>query len=904
MEPAEVLAALRSDPERGLSRDEVISRLELHGPNVIRAEEDISPIRILLKQFSNMLIAILLIATLISAFLGEVFDAVVIVVIVLFAVLLGFLQEFRAERALESLKRMLSPTCNVLRDGVRTEIPAEELVPGDLLLLDAGDRVGADARLIDAFSLQADQAPLTGESVPVLKVTPKLDVHTFVADRLNMVFAGSTITQGRGKAVVVATGMRTEFGKIASEVATVEAEDTPLEKRMAEIGNKLGRIALVLVTMIAAAGLLEEYLRTGTVGLGFVVRIFLFAVALAVAAVPEALPAIVTGTLAIGMRIMAKRNALVRRMPAVETLGSTQIICSDKTGTLTKGEMTVRQVYVSGRVYKVTGSGYEPTGQVLFEDGPVETVGREDLQAFAKAAVLCSDASLHQEDGRWIVRGDTTEGALVTFAEKLGLRQNEVRSANPRMNELPFTSERKRITTIHKDPGGIITAYMKGAPEIVLPLCESILLDGGVVELSEGDRERVLALNEEMAIKALRVMAVARRELGAMPTDLSEEFIESDFTFLGLAGIIDPPRQDAIDAVEASRNVGMRPIMITGDHKLTALAVAKETGIYQDGDLVITGEELDKMDEAEFEKKVDRISVYARVSPGHKLRIIDAWKKRGKVVAMTGDGVNDAPALKKADIGIAMGITGTDVTKEAADLVLADDNFATIVKAIELGRWIYDNIKKYLAYLLQGNFVEIAVLTIISLIILPFMGLHGDDALPLLAVQILYINLATDGLPAIALGFSPPEPDLMRKPPRPKDESVFTYEVTRLIIMALVVQTPLLILGFMDALPTGLVFARSRLFLMFVGIELAIALNCRSLTHSLLEVKPHKWILLAVVWEVLLITVLAFIPPVRSALGMVFPSGNDMFWIVGAAVETAVSIELLKKILNKRLATS
>ncbi len=895
LDPAEAILALESSKELGLTDDQAISRAAIYGPNVLETGKRTSPIRVFLEQFSNLLIGILLIATVISALLGEIVDALVIFVIVLFAVILGFLQEFRAERALESLKKMLSPTSTVIRNGLRKEIPASQLVPGDILLLEAGDRIDADARLIEAFNLQLNEAPLTGESVPVMKVTDKLGEALSLGDRLNIVFAGTTITQGRAKALVVSTATHTEFGKIATEVAAIETEETPLERRMKEIGEKLGRIALIIVTVIAFGGLLEEFARTGTVGMDFVVRIFLFAVALAVAAIPEALPAIVTGSLAIGMHIMAKRNALVRRMPAVETLGATQIICTDKTGTLTRGEMTVRQLYLSGAKFEVTGKGYEPKGELLPSDDSSESSDPEAGNRFATAALLCSDALLVQEEGEWIVKGDTTEGALVTLAEKVGVKQNEVRDLHPRVGEISFTSERKRLTTIHVEPNGRVIAYMKGAPDVVLPLCSATIENGNVRELKDSGRASILRVNEEMALRALRVIAVAEKELPSISKNYSEQLIESNFTFLGLAGIMDPPRQEAIEAVHTAKAVGMKPIMITGDHKLTALAIARETGIYEEGDLVLTGDEVDSLSEAEFEEKLEKISVYARVSPSHKLKIVDAWKKKGKVVAMTGDGVNDAPALKKADIGIAMGITGTDVAKESADLVLADDNFATIIKAIELGRWIYENIKKYLAYLLQANFVEIAVLTLASLIILPLTGAHAEDALPLLAVQILYINLATDGLPAIALGFSPPDPDLMKKPPRLREESVFTREVVRLIILALVVQTPLLLFGFMSGLSEGLVAARSRLFLMFIGVELAIALNCRSLRHSVIEIRPHKWLVVAVMWEVFLIVVLLLIPPARNALGMVFPTYRDLMWVAGGVAVTGVSMELLKK---------
>jgi P-type Ca2+ transporter type 2C len=900
LDPAEAISALESNKDSGLTDDQAISKATIYGPNVLETGKRASAIQVFFHQFSNLLIGILLLATVISAALGEIVDALVIFVIVLFAVILGFFQEFRAERALEALKKMLSPTSTVIRGGIRKEIPASQIVPGDLLLLEAGEKVDADARLVESFNLQMNEASLTGESAPVMKVTGKLAEASSVADRLNIAFAGTTVVQGRAKALVIGTGSRTEFGKIATEVAAIETEETPLERRMKEIGEKLGRVALAVVTIVALGGLLEEFVRTGTVGIDFIVRIFLFAVALAVAAIPEALPAIVTGSLAIGMHTMAKRNAIVRKMPAVETLGATQVICTDKTGTLTRGEMTVRQLYLAGRKFEVTGKGYEPIGEIRPSEGSQEPVNADVWTMFANASLLCSDALLIQEGGEWVVKGDTTEGALVALAEKVGVRQNEVRNLHPRMGEISFTSERKRLTTIHVEPNGRVVAYMKGAPDVVLPLCSAISENGKVRELREDGRATVLSVNEEMAQSALRVIAVAEKTLPSIPKDYSEQSIESGFTFLGLAGIIDPPRQEAIEAVRTAKAVGMKPIMITGDHKLTALAIAKETGIYEENDLVLTGNELDALRDEEFEEKVERITVYARVSPGHKLKIVDAWKKKGKVVAMTGDGINDAPALKKADIGIAMGITGTDVAKEAADLVLADDNFATIVKAIELGRWIYENVKKYLAYLLQANFVEIAVITLASLIVLPLTGAHAEGALPLLAVQILYINLATDGLPAIALGLSPPDADLMKRPPRPREESVFTREVVRFIVLALIVQTPILIFGFVTGLPDGLVAARSRLFLMFIGVELAIALNCQSLRNSVLETRPHRWLVIAVLWEVFLIVMLLLFPPARNVLGMVLPTSIDLMWIVGAVLAAGISMELVKKLTKLR----
>jgi Ca2+-transporting ATPase len=708
---------------------------------------------------------------------------------------------------------------------------------------------------------------------------------------------------GRGKAVVVNTGMRTQFGKIVEAVSSIEIEETPLERRMNEIGKTLGKIVLLLVAAIAVGTLIETYSRGGVIGFDLIASIFIFSVALAVAAVPEALPAIVTGSLAIGTRVMAQSNAIVRNLPAIETLGSTQIICTDKTGTLTKGEMTVREVWAANSRFEVTGTGYEPKGNLTARLGSDESKVRDVLQELAKAVVLCSDAVLHLEGEKWTVIGDVTEGALITFSEKLGVSTDELRRISVRVSELPFSSERKRLTTVHLDNREKVMAYTKGAPEKILGFCQSIQKEE-VVQLTREGKSAILSVSDQMAQSGLRVLAIAERTLDEVPKQYSEEMIETGFTFLGLVGINDPPRPDAIEAVQAARRVGMKPVMITGDHKLTALTIGKETGIYNVGDAAITGEELEKLGEAELEESVERISVYARVSPIHKMRIVNAWQKKGKVVAMTGDGVNDAPALKKADIGIAMGLTGTDVTRDAADLILADDNFATIIKAIELGRWVYYNIKKYLAYVLQTNFVEIAVMTLASLIVLPWRGLFGDKVLPLLAVQVLYINLATDGLPAIALGFSPPDPDLMIRAPRPKNEPVFTREVTRLILMALLVQTPILILGFTFGLNEGLLAARSRLFLMFVAMELAVALNCRSLSYSFLRVRPHKWLLLAVAWECMLIIALQIIPSTRAALGMVQPSRLDLAWIIGAAVVTTTAIELLKEFWKLPMSTN
>jgi len=891
IEAAQVLKELNTDPHHGLTEDEIKRRLEKYGYNELKKEEGISPFTLFINQFKNILIIILLIATVLSALVGETFDAGLILVIVVFCAVLGFIQEYRAGRALEALKKMLSPTITVLRGGREEEIPSMELVPGDILLLEAGDKIPTDARLIENHSLRCDEAPLTGESVPVGKDIKPLPENVRVNDRKNMVFTGTTVTYGRGKAVATSTGMNTEFGKIAEEVMAVETEKTPLEKRTDEIGKWLGIISFGICFLVAAVSVVREILEGGKVDLPFIVTMVMFAVSLAVAAVPEALAAIVTGALAIGMHQMAKRNALVRKMPAVETLGCTTVICSDKTGTLTKGEMTVRKIFTGGRAIEVTGAGYEPKGE--FKGSEIDIKNSKSLQLLLQGGLLCSDAVLEEKEGKWMIKGDPTEGALVVAAVKAGLHETEMRLENPRIEEIPFSSERKRMTTIHQMEDGKKTAFMKGAPEVVLGRCSHILEGDGVRELSETAKVQILKQNEEMAQAALRVLGFAYREC-TEPIECTEEYLEHHMVFVGLAGMMDPPREEAIEAISVCKKVGIKSIMITGDHKLTAVAIAKEMGIYKEGDMVLTGEELERKSEEELEKIVDKITVYARVSPMDKLKIVKAWKARGEVVAMTGDGVNDAPALKHADIGVAMGITGTEVTKEASDMVLSDDNFATIVKAIERGRWIYDNIKKYLTYLLRCNITEVVVIGGVVLI-------SGPKYLPLLAGAILYINLVTDGLPALALGIAPPDPDIMERPPRDPKESVFSWDVRAFILLALVIEIPFFFFLFYHEL-YDITHARTETFFLFIIIELIIALNFRSMRYSVFKSPPHMWLVLSIVSQIILTAVLIQIPSIRDSFGIIKPSASDIGIILAFGVVVFISMEIVKAILRRRMA--
>jgi Ca2+-transporting ATPase len=829
----------------GLASAEADRRLAQHGPNELQAAQRVSPWALLAEQFKNVLIIILLLATALSAFLGHGVEAVAIAVIVLFAVVLGFVQEYRAERAIEALRQMAAPTATVLRDGSEVDLPARSLVPGDVVVVHAGDKIPADARLMEAINLQIEEAALTGESVPIEKHTAPLGQNAqAVGDRKNMAYAGTAVTYGRGRALVVATGMQTEFGKIAQMLQSVETGKTPLQVNLDKVGHTLARAAFVVVAIIVALGLLR--------GQPFI-EMLIFGIALAVAVVPEALPAVVTISLALGVQKMSRRNALMRRLPAVETLGSTSVICSDKTGTLTKDEMTVRQILVAGQVLEVTGSGYEPQGEFSLagnSTGPIPL-----LTDLLRAAALASDAHIarSEADGRWHVKGDPTEGALVVAAAKAGLDKAALDAEFPRTEEIPFTSETKRMTTLHR-AGQATVAYSKGAPEIILASCTRQLSAQGDIALSAEDRDRVLETAREMAGQALRVLAVAARPEAQLAT------AERDMTFLGLLGMIDPPRPEAKAAIQTCEVAGIKPVMITGDHPLTAQAVARELGLLKTG-RVVTGAELEGMTDDDFARQVEDIEVYARVSPAHKLKVVTGLQQKGHIVAMTGDGVNDAPALKKADIGIAMGITGTDVTKEAAAMTLTDDNFASIVAAVEEGRGIFGNIKKYLMYLLSSNIGEIGLMAGASLLGLP---------LPLSAVQILYVNLATDGLPALALAVDPPESDLMRRKPRDPRTGIFTRPVVTLMTVG-GLWSALVNLGlFAWARASGrsIEEAMTMTFVSLVLIQFFKAYNFRSDRLSVLN-RPfaNKWLNLAIVWELILLVLIVYVPFLHAPFG-------------------------------------
>ncbi len=872
LETNDVLHQLGTSLEHGLSSAEAARRLADQGPNELQAAERISPWSILFQQFKNVLIIILLVATVLSAFLGHGLEAAAIAVIVLFAVLLGFVQEFRAEKAIEALREMSAPTATVIRDSEEVELPARDLVPGDVILLRAGDKIPGDVRILEAINLQVEEAALTGESMPVEKQVEPIAVSNLtVGDRRNMAYAGTVVTYGRGSAVVVATGMNTEFGKIAGMLQAIETGRTPLQENLDKVGAVLARAAFLIVGVIVILGLLR--------GQDFI-EMLIFGVALAVAVVPEALPAVVTISLAIGVQRMVKRHALMRRLSAVETLGSTSVICSDKTGTLTKDEMTVRKIHVAGRILNVTGAGYEPRGQFSQDGQHVEPT--DPLKRLLRAAALASDAHIvhSEEEGRWHVKGDPTEGALVVAAAKAGLPKADLDHTYPRVNEIPFTSETKRMTTLHRTPDGPV-AYSKGAPEIILESCAQELTAEGIRPLDEAGRQAILATAQQMAGEALRVLAVAGK------WEATIEQAEEGMVYLGMLGMIDPPRPEAKAAIETCNEAGIKAVMITGDHPLTARAVAAELGLLKNG-RVITGAELEAMDDATLERQVEDIEVYARVSPAHKLRVVTALQNRGHIAAMTGDGVNDAPALKKADIGIAMGITGTDVTKEAAAMTLTDDNFASIVAAIEEGRGIFGNVKKYLMYLLSSNIGEIGLMAGATILGLP---------LPLSAVQILSVNLATDGLPALALSVDPPEPDLMQRKPRDPRTGIFTRPVIILMLLGGLWSTIVNLGLYIWARNSGrsAAEAMTMTFVSLVLIQFFKAYNFRSDRHSVLN-KPfaNKWLNWAILFDLLFLLVIVYVPWFHEPFGTYSLPWHDWAILVPLAFTVVPVLELAK----------
>ncbi len=898
----DLVRELGADPPLGLTEGEARSRLERHGRNELAAERTVPAWRRFLAQFQDVLVILLLAATAISAAIWVYerdaalpYEAIAILAVVLLNAVMGYTQESRAEAAVAALRAMAAADATVLRDGHRRNVPAAEIVPGDIILIEEGDTIPADARLIESAALQAAEAALTGESLPVSKDAAPIDDEVPLGDRHNMVFSGTAATYGHGKALVTATGMRTEMGRIAGLLKETPQESTPLQRELDRTGKVLGVVVVVIAIAMIATIVVAENVRSASV----LFDVLILGVALAVAAVPEGLPAVVTAVLSIGVQRMARRNAIVRRLAAVETLGSATVIASDKTGTLTKNEMTVRVVVTaSGRV-NFEGSGYAPSGRARSDaGGEIEGALRTELERALSVADRANNATVEEREGRWTVQGDPTEGALLVAARKAGLDPEELDERLPRVGEVPFSSERKLMSTLHRDAAqhdrGIV--FTKGAPDVLLARCSRELIGDERRPLTEPRRQQILETNEALAGQALRTLGVAARWLSAEAladhVAHPDARVEQDLVFAGLVGIIDPPRPEAREAVARAKSAGIRPLMITGDHPRTASVIAQELGISDDG-RALTGAQLDALSPDAGTRTVAETSVFARVNPEHKLRIVDALRRAGAIVAMTGDGVNDAPALKKADIGIAMGITGTDVAKEAADMVLADDNFASIVAAVEEGRAIFANIRKFLRYLLSSNIGEVMTM-FFGVVLARHIGLDAGKAgvaLPLLATQILWINLVTDGPPALALGLDPADTGLMEQPPRPVGESVITARMWRGIAVIGVIMAAGTLFVLDASMPGGFVeghgdlrFGQTMAFTTLMLFQIFNVVNARSDEHSAFaHLFTNRWLWGAIVVSVALQVLVVYVPFLQRAFGTVGLTGRDWALCVGVA---------------------
>ncbi|MFW9834541.1 MAG: cation-translocating P-type ATPase [Candidatus Thorarchaeota archaeon] len=901
-----VIRRLESTPE-GLTTSEASARFEKYGSNELVETGGISPLRMFIQQFVDPMVIILLIAIVISLLTtvlstgnghneGGIIDAIVISAIVIFNAIFGFIQEYRSEKALEALKEMAAPKARVMRDGLWTVIDSRNVVLGDLIGFEAGDRISADSRVTYAVGLSADEAPLTGESVAVRKLTEAIHLSSpVVGDMKNMVFQGTTITSGKGQAIVTATGMRTQFGKIAELVQESEKSMTPLQLDLDDLGKKLGALIVFLCIIVFGAEVLKQTAQ--------IFASLLAAIALAVSAIPEGLPAVVTITLAIGVQRMVARNAIVRRLPSVETLGSTTVICSDKTGTITKNEMTATTLFVNGMTISVSGVGYKKKGKFTRASEDYNVMGDPHVVKLLEIGQLCTNSVLQPDPsgkGDWSVVGDPTEGALLILAEKAGISHEDTLSRNKELTEISFDSARKRMTSITRDEDGNLVANAKGAPEVLLPLCTHIYENDDIRELTQKEKDNIIQINAGFAEGALRVLAFAYRPLEHEIPDWEPEAVEHNFIFVGLIGMIDPPRDEVRDAIRLCKHAGIRPVMITGDHKLTARAIAREVDLIDTDGEVLTGSDLDSLSHEQYKTVVKRCNVFARVAPEHKLEIVSALKENAEIVAMTGDGVNDAPAIKSADIGIAMGIRGADVTKEASDVILTDDNFATIVSAVEKGREIYSNIRKFVRFLLAANFDEVFLIFIVVMIGLP---------LPITAIQILWLNLATDGFPALALGVDPPESGVMDRPPREPGAKMMNRGMIMFIITAGFVAflasltmffwslwayggwipgvTGDMINWQVDVSPiTGLDWnyvlshGRTAVFASVVCFELLFVWNCRSEYHPVwrTEIRGSKFLMGAVLLSLVLTLFTIYFPPL-AAIFQTKPL-NPIDWVV------------------------
>jgi Ca2+-transporting ATPase len=880
--PEDICLNLKTDLHRGLSNVEAEKRFQEFGPNQLPEQKRVSPLTLLISQFSSFIVWTLIVAAFIAGFLGEWIDATAIGVIVILNAFLGFFQEYRAEKSLAALRKMATPFSKVIRGGELQTLSSEKIVPGDLILIEAGDRIPADGRIIQSIELSTQEAALTGESMPIHKIAELLEKPNLqVGDKKNMGFLGTVAVSGKGYLVVTETGLQTELGKIASLLQGGREEQTPLQIRLEELGHRLVWICLGVVALVFALGFFR-----GTP----LVENLLISISLAVAAIPEGLPAIVTIALSIGVRKMAKRNALVRRLPSVETLGCTTVICTDKTGTLTQNEMVVRSIWVNDSFVDVTGVGYTPEGDFEINHVKINQQDIPELIIALKIGTLCNSAELHQNHNQqkaWNIAGDPTEAALLTAAGKANLFKQDLEQENPIITEIPFDSERKRMSIVRQTPEGPLL-FIKGATDIILAHSESILLNGKIETLTAECKKSILDANASLASQALRVLAVAYRPL---PQDVKiDQSMEDKLILVGLIAMMDPPRPEVKKSIETCKKAGINTVMITGDHKETAVAVAKELKLMKEGTLALTGAELEQMDDQTLADKVRNIAIYARTSAAHKLKIVRAWKSLGEVVAMTGDGVNDAPAIKEADIGIAMGITGTDVTKEASDMIILDDNFASIVNAVEEGRGIYDNIIKFVNYLMSSNIAELLV--IFLGMFLGFRDPLGNPFVSLSAVQLLWLNLVTDGFPAIALGLDPVDPTAMNRPPRKSSESIFPFRfAVQLFLTGLVIAVGTL-LACHFGLRQSAELAQTMAFTTLVVLEIVRVQMVRSQYH--ISIFSNPFIIMALASSLLLQLIVVYTPFLQTVFGTV--PLNLTEW--GVILTVAIAVWFLSSLIN------
>ena len=877
---SEAIKSLKSS-EKGLTLEEAKKRLKEFGYNELQKEKRLTALILFISQFKNGLILLLIFAGGLSLFLGEKIESIAIFGIVLLNAILGFIQEYKAEKAIEALEKISAPTAKVLRDGEEQKIPAREVVAGDILLLEAGDIVPADSRIIELSSLQIDEASLTGESTPSNKVIEPFKIGTPISDQENMAFMGTAVTYGKGKSIVTRTGMKTEFGKIATSLQTTKEVQTPLQVKFTQLAKQIGIVAVILIIIVLILGTLQGTLTFG--------KMLLFALTLTVAVVPNALPLVVTVGLSMGTKRLAEKNMLIKKLPAAESLGATTIICSDKTGTITKNQMTITEMFYDNQIIKVSGAGYEPKGDFYTNN---KQINPKQLELFLQIGYLCNNAKLVKKNSRFDIFGDPTEGSLIVLGKKGKLDNKDLQRNFSFIEELPFDSDRKRMSVIFKNKINKKTeAYVKGAPDLLLKVCDRIIENGKVRKLTKKDREEILKMNDSFARKALRVLALAYKELPDSKK-YSIDHVEKNLIFVGLVGMIDPPRDEVKQAVEQCQEAGIKVMIITGDHAITTKAVAEQIGLFKEGDIILTGEDVEKMSDAELEKKIEKVRIIARALPIQKLRIVDALQKRGHIVAMTGDGVNDAPALKKADIGIAMGITGTDVAKEVSKAILTDDNFATIVNAIEEGRNIYNKMINSTKFFLCCNAGEITSVFIAILLKFP---------LPLLPLQILMMNLLTDNFPALGLGFESNEEGIMKRSPRnPKERPISRKIFLSILIFGLIMGIGTLFM-FIQYKDINLSKAQTVAFTTLVMFQMFAVMSSRTLHHSFKHLNPfsNKWLLGSVCLSIAIQVIVIYWGPVQTIFGTVPLLAIDWINIIGISSLGFIMMEISKFFMGK-----